>query len=95
MQGKENHNILVLTGFDPATFIDPDDVHAYGARAANIYLETFQTWETEKTKWKGLFTDERQKLWKDELDDLINTYNDAFATLGDDSCKNLVFPELC
>ena len=85
-----------LTGFDPATFIDPDDAHAYGARAANIYLETFQkTWETEKTKWKGLFTDERQKkLWKDELDDLINTYNDAFATLGDDSVVKSGFSRL-
>ena len=84
---RESQYFGNLTGFDPATFIDPDDAHALGERAANIYLETFQkTWETEKTKWKGLFTDERQKkLWKDELDDLINTYNDAFATLGDDS----------
>ena len=84
---RESQYFGNLTGFDPATFIDPDAVHALGERAANIYLETFQkTWETEKTKWKGLFTDERQKkLWEDELDDLINTYNDAFATLGDDS----------
>lgn len=81
---RETKYFSELTGRDAKEFIDPNDAHAFGRKAANVYLDGFQeTWKEEKLKWQNLFTDDKQQdLLKSELDAITKQYNDAFARLG-------------
>ena len=74
-----------LTGKNEKLFYDPKDAHAFGRRAANLYIGTFKdTWDTEKLKWKDLFVDDKQKaLLEEELKSLTEVYNAAFIEIGE------------
>ena len=82
---REMKYFASLTGKDEKVFYDPDDAHAFGKRAANMYIDTFKdTWDTEKLKWKDLFTDDKQKeLLEKELKSLTEVYNTAFIEIGE------------
>lgn len=82
---REMKYFASLTGQNEKLFYDPTDAHAFGRRAANMYIDTFKdTWDTEKTKWKDLFTDDKQKeLLEKELKGLTEVYNAAFIEIGE------------
>ena len=90
---REMRAFSELTGKSQETFFDPTDSHAYGARAANMYIKTFaDKFEGEKIKWKDLFDmDKMQDLWKEELDALKKKYDEMFAQIGESGMEGSGF----
>ena len=71
----------------------PNNDYALGRRGAVMYLEGFQkTFEQEKSKWKELFTPERQEeLWKNELASIEEKYTAFYLLFGEEGLEKSGF----